>query len=177
MPSNFSKISSLHHNLNLFTSVQFINSWKVITGICCKKRNSLNNLIFMWRINDFIISILFMIENSFLDKNKIVILSWKEKEGIGITWKTDKILQEFLEDSANRFQLFIKNTQKYVIILSYLIIKLTNCSQFSNSHHVALEMHSKEESVGYYRVYFVRVIQLCDWGIVREGSDSQKLLM
>jgi len=26
-----------------------------------------------------------MIENSFLDKNKIVILSWKEKEGIGIT--------------------------------------------------------------------------------------------
>ena len=69
-----------------------------------------------------------------------------------------------------------KHTQKYVI-LSDLFIKLINCSHLSNSHHVTLVNHRKKKSIGYFRVYFIRIIQLCDWGIVREGSDSQKLLL
>jgi len=54
-----------------------------------------------------------------------------------------------------------KHTKQYVI-LSHLFIKLANCSHISNSHYVTLENHRKEEAIGYFRVYFIQIIQLCD---------------
>ena len=41
------------------------------------------------------------------------------------------------------------------VILSHLFIKLINSSYFSNSYHVILVSHRKEEPIGYFRVYFV----------------------
>jgi len=67
--------------------------------------------------------------------------------------------------------------KKHFFILSHLFIKLTNYLHISNSHHVILVIQRKEESIGYFRVYFLRVIQLCDRGIVRQTSHSQKPLI
>jgi hypothetical protein len=67
--------------------------------------------------------------------------------------------------------------KKHFFILSHFSIKLINYLHISNSHYVILVIQRKEESIGNFGVYFLRVIQLCDWGIVRQTSHSQKPLI